>query len=92
MLKFLRMPGSGVHRQLRFRWKGNTVLVNTWHTGRVHLQGYGAGDLAKILLGMAPSFSRARARSFSPQSDVDSSGVGNNLSSISRGLYLMFLW
>ena len=68
------------------------MLVNTWHTGRVHLQGYGAGDLAKLLSGMAPSFSRAQARSVSPQSDGDSSGKGNNLSSLSRGLYLMFLW
>ena len=92
LLKFSRMPGSGVHRQLRFRWKGNTVLVNTWHTGRVHLQGYGARDLEKLLSGMAPSFSCAQARSVSPQSDGDSSGEGNSFSSFFWGLYLMLLW
>ena len=92
MLKFSRLPGSGVHRQLRFRWKGNTVLVNAWHTGRVHLQGYGAGDLAKLLSGMAPSFSSAQSRSVSPQSDGDSSGVGNSLFPFFLGLFLVLLW
>ena len=88
-----RMPGSGAHRQLRFPWKGNTVLVNTWHTGRVHLQGFGAGDLARQLSEMSPSASRVRTRSSSPGSAGDSSGDGNNPSWVGQGLCLtLFLW
>ena len=82
-----------MHSQLRFPWKGNTVLVNTWHTGKVHLQGYGASDLARQLSGMSFSFSRVRPRSFSPGSTGDSSGVGNNPFWVGRNLCLtLFMW
>ena len=39
-----------------------------------------------------PSFSCAQSRSVSPQSDGDSSGVGNSLFPFFLGLYLMLLW
>ena len=92
-LKFTRLPGCGAHSQLRFPWKGTTVLVNTWHTGRVHLQGFGACDLARQLSEMSPSTSRVRTRSSSPGSTGDSSGVGNNPSWVGRNLCLtLFMW
>ena len=92
-LKFTRLAGCGAHSQLRFPWKGNTVLVNTWHTGRVHLQGYGASDLARHLSGMSSSFSRVRTRSSSPGSTGDSSGVGNNPFWVGLNLCLtLFMW
>ena len=92
-LKFTRLPGCGAHSQLRFPWKGNTVLVNTWHTGRVHLQGFGACDLARQLSEMSPSTSRVRTRSSSPGSTGDSSGDGNNPSWVGRNLCLtLFMW
>ena len=90
-LNFTRMPGSGFHRQNKYRWKGDVVSVNIWHTGRVHLQGRGSGDLARRLSELAPS-SRACGRSASPRSDGDSSGVGNKFSSVSWGLCLMLFW
>ena len=90
-LKFSRMPGSEFPRQLKYRWKGNVVSVNIWHTGRVHLQGRASGDRARRLSELAPS-SCTRGRSVSPRSDGDSSGEGNNLSSVSRGLCLMMFW
>ena len=82
-----------MHSQLRFPWKGNTVLVNTWHTGKVHLQGYGASELARHLSGMSSSFSRVRPRSFSPGSTGDSSGGCNNHFWVSRNFCLtLFMW
>ena len=90
-LKFTRMPGSGFHRQIKYRWKGDIVSVNIWHTGRVHLQGRGSGDLARRLSELAPSSSTS-GRSVSPRSDGDSSCEGNNFSSVSRGLCLMLFW
>ena len=92
-LKFTRLPGCGAHSQLRFPWKGNTVLVNTWHTGRVHLQGFGARDLARHLSVISISSSRVRTRSSSPGSSGDSSGVGNNPFWVGRNLCLtLFMW
>ena len=50
------MPGSGLYRQANFRWRGGMISVNNWQTGRVHIQGRGAGDLARRLSTSTQSF------------------------------------
>ena len=55
-----RMPGSGLHRQLKIQWHGWQLAVNIWQTGRVHVQGKGAGRFARLL-------SLAHASSLDPE-------------------------
>ena len=66
-----RLPGSGLHRQTKLYWRGNVVSVNIWQTGRVHVQGFGAGDLARRL----SSLSRD-SRSQTAHAGSDTPGVG----------------
>ena len=44
------MPGSGLHRQVKVLWRNHRLAVNIWGTGRVHIQGKGAGHFAQLLL------------------------------------------
>ena len=48
-----RMPSSGLHRQLKIQWHGRQLAVNTWQTGRVHVQGKGSGGHFGQLLSLA---------------------------------------
>ena len=45
-----RMPGSGLHRQVKVLWRNHRLAVNIWGTGRVHIQGKGASHFAQLLL------------------------------------------
>ena len=57
------MPGSGLHRQLKIQWHGRQLAVNIWQTGRVHVQGKGAGRFAWLL-------SLAHASSLDPEATL----------------------
>ena len=45
-----RMPGSGLHRQVKVLWRNHRLAVNIWGTGRVHIHGKGASHFAQLLL------------------------------------------
>ena len=88
----LRMPGSGLHRQVKVCWNGYRLAVNIWDTGRVHVQGIGASHFALLLantLGSAttamPAPSRSPGLSESPSiCNSDSDPPGQACALISR--------
>ena len=45
----IRMPGSGLIRQVKVHWHGRRLAVIIWDTGRVHVQGMAAGHFAQLL-------------------------------------------
>ena len=66
-----RLPGSGLHRQTKVYWRGNILSVNIWQTGRVHVHGLGAGDLARRLSSLP-----CDSLSQTAHAGSDTSGVG----------------
>ena len=73
--RLARMPGSGLHRQLKIQWDGRQLAVNIGQTGRVHAQGKGSGHFAQLLslahassMGPASKPSQLSFTSFSSQS------------------------
>ena len=78
-----RMPCSGLHRQAEIPWE-RPLAVNIWQTGRVHIQGKGAGNLALHL--NAHSESTPRNASPSPEtSNTDLAAAHPRVRSVSVG-------
>ena len=63
-----RMPGSGLHRQVKVLWRNHRLAVNIWGTGRVHIQGKGASHFAQLLLSVKDH--SLHSDSLPPQSPV----------------------
>ena len=57
-VKLSRIFGSGLHSQAKFPWLGRDVAVKILQTGRVHIQGRGASNVAgtpSLLSKLSPS-------------------------------------
>ena len=80
--RLARMPGSGLHRQLKIQRHGRQLAVNICQTGRVHVQGKGSGHFAQLLslahassMGLASKPSQPSFTSFSSEAPTFESRI-----------------